>query len=225
MDLEKTSIILKKINRLYELMNGIGEASSTEKDLLKAYVIDLYEAVAMSEISDIPDLNEDDFKKKIKKQKKAEKKLSKQVDKKKKVSLDEDADEELVEQLEEILPEVQVEEETVEVEPTKPSIDPSILELFNVEDSSELSDRLANAPIKDLTKAMGINEKIFTVNELFDGNLLEMDNMLDALNGLSSFDEAASILQHSVASKYQWSDPSKLKKAKKFIRLIKRRFN
>jgi len=41
MNLDKSKLILKKINRLYDLINEFGEVSYTEKDLIKAYVIDL----------------------------------------------------------------------------------------------------------------------------------------------------------------------------------------
>ena len=241
MDLEKTSIILKKINRLHELISAIGEASSTETDLLKAYVVDLYEAVAMSDLADIEDLDEEGMRKKMKKQKKIAKKIKKQVVKKAIVEEVEDDDlEELYQEVDEtldILEEDEVEEVAVaepvlqESAPAKSAksaeagFSPELIDLFDINESAELSDKLANSPIKDLTKAMGINEKIFTVNELFGGSQSEMDNMLLALNGLDSFEEAKSVLMRSVAQKNSWTDTSKIKKAKNFIRLVKRRFN
>ena len=72
---------------------------------------------------------------------------------------------------------------------------------------------------------MSINEKMFTINELFGGNADEMNNILVALNGLSNFDEAKDILVRSVATKYSWGSPSKSKKAKTFIKLVQRRYN
>jgi len=252
MNLEKTSIILKKINRLHDLINAIGEASSTETDLLKAYVIDLYEAVAMSDIAETKDLKKEEMEKKLKKQKKVEKKIKKKVVKKKVEEAvieeedEEEEDEEMIEEIEMEVKEaikfaaenddvevasaaVEVEKEVI-VESPQPKKSEStysseLIELFDLHESSELSDKLANAPIKDLTKAMGINERIFTVNELFGGNQSEMTNILKALNGLNNFGEAKSVLMDSVAQKYNWTEGSKLKKAKNFIKLVKRRFN
>lgn len=244
MNLEKTSIILKKINRLHDLINAIGEASSTETDLLKAYVIDLYEAVAMSDIAEVKDLEREEMEKKLKKQKKVEKKIKKKVLKKETEKVEEaieeteeEEEEEMIEEIEaevkeaiKIAAEVEEEEERViakapKLKKVKSEYSSELIELFDLHESSELSDKLANAPIKDLTKAMGINERIFTVNELFGGKQDEMTNILSALNGLDTFGEAKTVLMDSVAQKYNWTEGSKLKKAKNFIKLVKRRFN
>ncbi len=242
MNLEKTSIILKKINRLHYLINAIGEASSTETDLLKAYVIDLYEAVAMADIAQVEDLEKEEMEQKIKKQKKVEKKIKKKVHKKEAEKIEDeieevedDEDDDIVEEIEmevkEALKEIEAEEEvkgkikeTPKPKKAKTGYSNELIELFDLHESSELSDKLASAPISDLTKAMGINEKIFTVNELFGGKQDEMNNMLCALNGLDNFEEAKSVLMNSVAQKYNWTEGSKLKKAKNFIKLVKRRF-
>lgn len=239
MDIEKTSLILKKINRLYELISNIGEASATEQDLLKAYVIDLYEAIAMADIEDPVDREVEEMKERIKKLKKEEKKLKKLLAKKEDARDDdenEDDDHEDDDDEIEVTAKVAVKQElesaseeaqqhTQAAANSNGHYPDELKELFQFSNSYELSDKLANAPIRDLTKAMGLNEKIFTVNELFDGNKEEMDNILMALNGLSSYDEAKSVLIRSVASKYNWSDPIKSKKAKNFIRLVRRRFD
>jgi len=67
MNLDKTAKALKKINRLYEIINDIGEASATERDLLKAYAKDLYESLSDGETID------EQIAKDLKKQKKEEK--------------------------------------------------------------------------------------------------------------------------------------------------------
>ena len=134
-------------------------------------------------------------------------------------------------EVKEALKEIEAEEEvkgkikeTPKPKKAKTGYSNELIELFDLHESSELSDKLASAPISDLTKAMGINEKIFTVNELFGGKQDEMNNMLCALNGLDNFEEAKSVLMNSVAQKYNWTEGSKLKKAKNFIKLVKRRF-
>lgn len=92
-------------------------------------------------------------------------------------------------------------------------------------DSNELSDRLSERPISDLTKAMGINERMLTVNELFDGDNSAFKAALSALNGLDSYEAAKSYISTQLIEKYNWVSPKKRKKAKVFIKLVKRRFN
>ncbi|MGA0283447.1 MAG: hypothetical protein ACO3M5_01935 [Saprospiraceae bacterium] len=240
MNLEKTSLVLKKINRLYELIQSLGEASHTEKDLLKAYVLDLYEAVALSDEDEmLEDFEIEEMKEKMNKLKKQENKLKKELEKKMEKAesmsdnypedneeLEDESSEEKEGKTEKespAKPEEPEEEESAEEELAE-SLSEEMIQLFDIKDSTELSDRLANAPIADLTKAMGINEKIFTVNELFDGNKEEMDNILRALNNLTDFEEAKSVLARSVAPKYKWLEKQRLKKARNFIRLVRRRY-
>lgn len=91
--------------------------------------------------------------------------------------------------------------------------------------SNDLSDRLSESPISDLTKAMGINERMLTVNELFDGDNAAFKLALNTLNEMSSYDEAKSYISSQLIEKYMWVSPKKRKKAKVFIKLVKRRFN
>ncbi len=228
MNIEKTQVILKKINRLSELINGIGEANSTEKDLLKAYVLDLYEAVTMVE-TELPNkINDAELKELIKLRKKQEKKIKKQLERKRlKVVMESESEDDFDDDLETKPLKVKLPKEKspkAEVEEKSNSVSQEMIELFASKNNSELSDKLANMHIKDLTKVMGINEKILTVNDLFGGNQQEMENILVALNGLSDFDEAKSVLIRSVATKYDWTNVSKIGKAKNFIKLVKRKY-
>jgi len=96
-------------------------------------------------------------------------------------------------------------------------------ELFEQKEATELSERLSLRPLKDLRKAMGINERILTTNELFDGNGDALKDTLTTLNGLSTFDEAKDYLSN-IAGIYNWSSRKKKKKAQIFIKLIRRKF-
>ena len=98
-------------------------------------------------------------------------------------------------------------------------------ELFTPEvESNELSQKLSLTPINDLNKAMGLNERIFTVNELFGGENAVFKSTMDALNKLSSFEEAKIYLSQNIADKYGWSSKDKRNIAKNFIKLIRRRY-
>ena len=202
MDLKKTTKILKKINRLYDIISDIGEASTTETDLLKAYIKELYDSVYEGEgkipVSPAP------------------------VQKKETVKPA--AIPEPVEETLDVPVATAPVEQQAKAASSSEGFSEQMEELFDVSEISELSDKLSSAPIKDLSKAMGINEKIFTVKELFGGDQSEFDNMMTALNGAKGYEEARSILMRSVASKYDWDAPAKLKKAKTFIKLVQRRY-
>lgn len=206
MDLKKTTKILKKINRLYDIISDIGEASSTEKDLLNAYIKDMYEAVneGREEIEELPE----PAPKPAKAVKAPAPVIAAPVEEKLDVP-------------EPVASNGAKEKVTAQ---SKGGISAEMEDLFEKVEISELSDKLSASPISDLTKAMGINEKIFTVKELFGGDQSEFDNMMVALNGVANYGEAKIILMKSVASKYNWDEPAKLKKAKNFIKLIQRRY-
>ncbi len=96
-------------------------------------------------------------------------------------------------------------------------------ELFQLPVAKELSEKLSTLPIKDLNKAMGLNEKIFTIKELFNDDQELFNTTLEQLNGLSSFDEARQILAE-IAQRFNWTSKTKKKKAKNFIKLVSRRY-
>jgi hypothetical protein len=97
--------------------------------------------------------------------------------------------------------------------------------LFEVKEATELSEKLSQAPIRDLTKAMGLNDKIFTINELFGGDSKAFDDTLKKLNTFNNFDDAKEFLAAGVAHTYEWPNRSRKKKAIYFINLVKRRYN
>lgn len=96
--------------------------------------------------------------------------------------------------------------------------------LFEDEGGTDLSDRIANRPLNDLSKGMGINEKIYTIQELFGGKKSEFDDAISTLNSFSSFEEAAAYLKQGVAKSFEWSSEAKTKKAAHFIKLVRRRY-
>ena len=97
-------------------------------------------------------------------------------------------------------------------------------ELFEMPAAKELSDRLSSTPIRDLTKAISINEKILTCNELFAKDKNRFNDALKTLNGFSSFTEARPYLA-SLANEFGWDKKSAKKKAQVFIKLVRRRYN
>lgn len=108
---------------------------------------------------------------------------------------------------------------------TYSNISSEILTLFEDKTTKELSDKLANMPIADLTKALGFNDKLLTQNELFGGDKAAFDDILKTLNNASSFDNAKGLLI-ALASKYNWTSSEERKKqAQGFVKLVRRRFS
>lgn len=97
-------------------------------------------------------------------------------------------------------------------------------ELFDISRGNELSDRLSATPVNDILKAMGLNERIFTQNELFGGNHTEFKQTIEKLNSLQSFAEAKNYLKSTIAEKYDWADPERKEIATNFIHIIHRRY-
>jgi hypothetical protein len=96
--------------------------------------------------------------------------------------------------------------------------------LFDEHVGKEISDRIANAPIQDLTKAFGFNDRLLMQNELFLGNKGAFDEMLKDLNNASSFDTARIYLA-DLAVRNNWNlNSERQKHAKSFIKLVRRRF-
>ncbi len=98
--------------------------------------------------------------------------------------------------------------------------------IFESNKVSDLSDKLRQSPISDLTKAMGINEKILTINELFNGDQRAFDMALSKLNSFSNYSEAQDFMSSNLTQKYNWvASKEKQVKAQKFVNLVKRRYS
>ena len=105
-----------------------------------------------------------------------------------------------------------------------PHVPAEIEALFEDVAGKELSDKLANTPIADLTKAFGFNDRLLTQNELFGGNKAVADEVIKDLNNMSGFESARGFLL-SLATKYNWAaNEDRKKQAKTFIKLVRRRF-
>ncbi len=96
--------------------------------------------------------------------------------------------------------------------------------LFQKQQSNDLSDRLSRSPIENLQRALSINDRLLTVNQLFNGHHEAFNETIDILNSKYSFAEAKSYLVRYVIDKYEWLDEEKVDQARDFIKLVERRF-
>ena len=229
MNTTKFNKYLKKIKAFDSLVDDLSDLSFVERDLLKDYIKKLYESV--SELDDSDKIE--------KKQKKHKKSIVAEKSEK-----HEEIKEEVQEEIKFVKPEaeeknnqVSTDDNTIDVkeqnaentnstakEDESINVSPEFLELFEVNYGNELSQKLSQIPIKDLTKAFSINERIFTVKELFKGDKDSFEKVIGDLDKLTSLEEAKDYLIKNIIEKYGWDNPKMLKKVKGFVATIKRRY-
>ncbi|MEO8412390.1 MAG: hypothetical protein ABI472_01970 [Ginsengibacter sp.] len=86
----------------------------------------------------------------------------------------------------------------------------------------ELSERLTEAPIKDLKKAIGINDRFLFINELFRGDEAMYERSIKTIQNFSILAEAEYWIRRELKVKIGWSDKHPV--VKQFDQLIRRRF-
>ncbi len=99
-----------------------------------------------------------------------------------------------------------------------------LVKLFELPKTDEMSGRFSHVPIASIESAMGLNERIFTLNELFGGDKVLFDATCSKLNHLNSFAEARTMLMAGPARDFKWSEPARKKMAEQFIRIVSRRY-
>jgi hypothetical protein len=91
------------------------------------------------------------------------------------------------------------------------------------QDKTELVDRLKHEPIKDLRKAIGINDRFVFINELFRGDEAMYERSIKTLNSFYNFNEAEYWINRELTLRLGWDQYSEL--VKHFYQLVKRRFS
>lgn len=104
-----------------------------------------------------------------------------------------------------------------------PSHRPELESLFEQKKATELSEKLSESPVGDLTRAMAINDRLLFMNELFGRNMNILDETLRQLNRFQTMAEAKPLLT-TLAERYNWMEEEKLDIAKGFIKLVRRRY-
>ena len=90
------------------------------------------------------------------------------------------------------------------------------------ETKKEVSDTFIDTPIKDLKKAIGINDRFLYINELFNGDEVMYDRSIKTINSFSIFPEAEYWIRRELKIKLGWDEQTQT--VKQFDQLIKRRF-
>lgn len=89
--------------------------------------------------------------------------------------------------------------------------------------TTELSDRLKESPIKDLRKAIGINDRFLFINELFRGDEAMYERSIKTINSFNIFAEAEYWISRELKTKLGWNIDHPA--VDQFDSLVKRRFS
>lgn len=87
----------------------------------------------------------------------------------------------------------------------------------------ELSQTLTSTPIKDLRKAIGINDRFLFINELFRGDEAMYERSIKTIQNFSILPEAEFWIKRELKIKIGWMDSHPV--VKQFDQLIRRRFS
>ncbi len=88
--------------------------------------------------------------------------------------------------------------------------------------NSEIGNKLKEVPIKDLKKAVGVNERYAFIQELFRGDEIMYERSIKTINSFSVLPEAEYWIQRELKVKIGWNEDSDT--VKQFDQLVKRRF-
>ncbi|HJW31587.1 MAG TPA: hypothetical protein VJ508_20320, partial [Saprospiraceae bacterium] len=249
MDRIKSQRLLLKIQALLETNAG-QELSRLEKDLLKSYILQLYEAV--QDESALPSEPKSKMEESAMKSRIEPSKPEKPI-----VQITEPVVETPSVSIPEIKP-VKPVDVPIEINYPKPDVvsvpkdetrtdiirepvkevvrtyappivkdvrhEDALVNLFERQNADDMSGRFSHVPITDIESAMGLNERIFTLKELFGGDRSLFEATCAKLNNLHSFAEARTLLLNGPARDFKWGDIERIKMAEQFIRIVSRRY-
>jgi hypothetical protein len=96
--------------------------------------------------------------------------------------------------------------------------------LFEFKTATDLSEKLSQAPIKDLKTSMGLNERFLIISELFKGDAGRYNQAIDALNSFENFEQAKAYILTNIASEFDWGNEKRKTQAANFVKKVRRRY-
>lgn len=87
----------------------------------------------------------------------------------------------------------------------------------------DLGDTLTEVPIRDLRKAIGVNDRFLFINELFRGDEVTYERSIKTINSFTIFAEAEYWIQRELKVKNGWDSSNEM--VAQFFQLVKRRFS
>lgn len=206
MNYKKAKKLLKKINLYLETEEDWQDISSIEKALLKQHLMDLYDGL----------FYENEQTPRIKVETPTPKKEEK-------VTTPMEIPEVIEEKKEPEMPVQKVEQPKIPVNENGDQV-PDIEDIFKWVEITQVSEKLSFSPVKDISKAIGINERVFTIRELFGGDDDLFKTTLEYLNAEMEYENAKQYMIKELAIPLKWDAPEMKKKATQFARLVQRKF-
>jgi hypothetical protein len=105
---------------------------------------------------------------------------------------------------------------------TPPHIQPSSRAPKDVELKESVAEKMSHKPIKDLTVAIGLNQKFQFIKELFDADADAYKSAVSKLNSFSGGTEAEQFLRNELMATYGWNEEEPL--VISFTELVQRRY-
>jgi hypothetical protein len=87
----------------------------------------------------------------------------------------------------------------------------------------EIAHNIADGPIKDLRKGIGVNDQYLFINELFRGDQTMYDRSIKTINSFNIYGEAELWIKRELKLKLGWNESSKASVL--FDQLVRRRFS
>jgi len=91
------------------------------------------------------------------------------------------------------------------------------------EDRNEVMHSLKDTPIRDLRKAIGINDRFVFISELFRGDEVMYERSIKTINSFNIYPEAEYWMNRELKIKLGWDDTREI--VTHFYHLVKRRFS
>lgn len=91
------------------------------------------------------------------------------------------------------------------------------------EEVLEVGHRLTEVPVRDLKKAIGINDRYHFISELFRGDEVMYERSIKTINGFRIFPEAEYWIERELKIKLAWDENKPV--TRQFYQLVKRRFS
>jgi hypothetical protein len=96
--------------------------------------------------------------------------------------------------------------------------------LFEHKEAKELSEKLSDAPIMDLRRAISLNDRLLMARELFGDDKQLFETAIHTLNNFADFNQAKDYMVQNFVAAFDWAATVRLESAKKFIKLVRRRY-
>lgn len=90
-------------------------------------------------------------------------------------------------------------------------------------EQTEVASKLTETPVKDLRKAIGINDRYLFLSELFRGDEAMYERSIKTINTFNIYGEAEFWINRELKTKLGWNEESAT--VKDFFQLVRRRFS